>query len=429
MCQSQTLLFKGYALVKYESYKEASRAREGLNNTDILGQQIIKKKATYFSILADETTDTSHVEQLSINIRYVESDSKTIREDFVKFLKVIDLSGEALGKTITELIKQIGLSLMNLRGQGYDGAANMSGKFKGTQAYILKQQLLTTYVHWYSHCLNLVLVKACSVQPVDSPKIIEIFKNENIKHCPNLNSDMLLKLCTTRCVEHHEAFIRFNEMLPDIVSFLEYLIENSDRQILTKINGLYNSILKFDFLLTLQIIIDTMSCTLPLSRKLQSPTFDISEAQSLILSALTVLINQRNENDLKDIFKKSEDMANKFNIEVNISRIANKQRNRLNISSESNTPESYYRISVYYPYLDSLLSEIKYRFETKNTNILNLKGFIPISIVTVLKKRIENLACRYLIWKEKPKDELPSTALETIFLPRMDFYPNIKRLL
>ena len=121
--------------------------------------------------------------------------------------------------------------------------------------------------------------------------------------------------------------------------------------------------------MTLQIIINTLSCTLPLSRKLQSPTFDISEAQSLILSAFTVLTNQRNENDFKDIFKKSEDLSNKFNIEVNISRIANKQRNRLNISSESNTPESYYRISVYYPYLDSLLTEIKHRFETKNTNI------------------------------------------------------------
>ena len=66
--------------------------------------------------------------------------------------------------------------------------------------------------------------------------------------------------------------------------------------------------------MTLQIIINTLSCTLPLSRKLQSPTFDISEEQSLIQSALTVLTNQRNENDFKDIFKKSEDItANKFN--------------------------------------------------------------------------------------------------------------------
>lgn len=133
---------------------------------------------------------------MSISIRYVDFDSKAIREDFVKFLKVIDLSGEALGKTITEVIEHIGLSLTNLRGQGYDGAANMSGKFKGTQAYILKYQPLATYIHCYSHCLNLVLVKACSVQPVrntigivkevtnfirDSPKRIEIFKSKNKK--------------------------------------------------------------------------------------------------------------------------------------------------------------------------------------------------------------------------------------------------------
>ncbi|XP_008190126.1 zinc finger MYM-type protein 1-like [Acyrthosiphon pisum] len=374
------------------------------------------KNATFISavtqndiIQSDETTDTSHVEQLSISIRFVDFDSKTIREDFIKFLKVVDLSGEALGKTISELLEQIGLSLTNLRGQGYDGAANMSGKFKGTQAYISKHQPLATYVH----CLNLVLVKACPVQPVrntigideevinfirDSPKILEIFKSENKKHCPNLNSGILIKLCATRWVEHHEAFIRFNQMLPAIISFLEYMIESFDGQTLTKVNGLYNSILRFDFLLTLQIIINTMNITLPLSRKLQTPTFDISEAQTLIQSALTVLKNQRNENDFKDIFKKSEDLANRFNIEVKISRIANKQRNRLNISSESNTPEN--AALLYTTDLPGTFEELEGELKTWKA-----------------------------IWKEKPVDELPSTAMETIFLPLMNYYPNIKRLL
>lgn len=32
-------------------------------------------------------------------------------------------------------------------------------------------------------------------------------------------------------------------------------------------------------------------------------------------------------------------------------------------------------------------------------------------------------------WKEKLVDELPSTALETIFVSLMNYYPNIKRLL
>jgi len=66
----------------------------------------------------------------------------------------------------------------------------------------------------------------------------------------------------------------------------------------------YNSILRFDFLLTLQIILNAMNITLTLSRIHQTQTFDISETQTLIQSALTVLTNKHNENDLKDIFKK-----------------------------------------------------------------------------------------------------------------------------
>lgn len=36
-----------------------------------------------------------------------------------------------------------------------------------------------------------------------SPKRLEMFNSKLKKHCPTLNSNILLKLCTIRWVEHH----------------------------------------------------------------------------------------------------------------------------------------------------------------------------------------------------------------------------------
>lgn len=135
---------------------------------DVILEKVIEKvkKANWFSVLADETTDAGHSEQMSISVRYVDFESKSVREDFIRFVKVADLTGETLGRTIASTLQKSGLSLSNLRGQGYDGASNMSGNFKGSQAYISELQPIAVYVHCYSHCLNLALVKACDVPTI-----------------------------------------------------------------------------------------------------------------------------------------------------------------------------------------------------------------------------------------------------------------------
>ena len=54
----------------------------------------------------------------------------------------------------------------DIRGQGYDGAGNMAGKLKGVQARITELNDKALYVHCAAHCLNLSIVKACSVKGV-----------------------------------------------------------------------------------------------------------------------------------------------------------------------------------------------------------------------------------------------------------------------
>jgi hypothetical protein len=49
-----------------------------------------------------------------------------------------------------------------LRGQGYDGASNMRGKFNGVHKLIRDENSYDFYVHCFSHQLQLVVVTVSS---------------------------------------------------------------------------------------------------------------------------------------------------------------------------------------------------------------------------------------------------------------------------
>ena len=51
-----------------------------------------------------------------------------------------------------------------MRGQGYNGASNLSSDVAGVQARIKEVAQLATYIHCNSHCLNLVISKICKYE-------------------------------------------------------------------------------------------------------------------------------------------------------------------------------------------------------------------------------------------------------------------------
>jgi len=122
--------------------------------------EINNSSCPIYSVLADEATDCGSIEQMSIVLRYVDSD-KEINERFIKFVKCEGVTGEALAKNVENAMDEIGLSLDNCRGQGYDGASAMSSKSKGVSGRILQKNPKALYVHCSSHRLNLVVAKAC----------------------------------------------------------------------------------------------------------------------------------------------------------------------------------------------------------------------------------------------------------------------------
>ena len=129
-------------------------------------------ESRYFSIIADETTDSSHKEQLCLCVRFVsrENGINRIREEFMKFKSVIDLSAENLANEIMDNLKSKNFDLDYLVGQGYDGASTMSGHVSGVQQRIQEMCPSAIYVHCSSHVLNLVLNSSNEV-----PEIRDMF--------------------------------------------------------------------------------------------------------------------------------------------------------------------------------------------------------------------------------------------------------------
>lgn len=101
-------------------------------NTVMLHKIVTKiNQAKCFSVLADETADIAGIEQVSICAKYVDVDDFTVREDFLQFVSTNDMTGKGSATLILDSLKSFGIEIKYLRGQGYDGAAAMSGKLNG----------------------------------------------------------------------------------------------------------------------------------------------------------------------------------------------------------------------------------------------------------------------------------------------------------
>lgn len=100
--------------------------------------------------------------------KYVDkiNDNIILREDFLKFVPVHDVTGNGLSVTLLNSCKDLKHNLNYLKGQGYDGASAMSGIFQGCATLVSAQYPQAPYVHCSNHSLNLAIGDACSISTV-----------------------------------------------------------------------------------------------------------------------------------------------------------------------------------------------------------------------------------------------------------------------
>ncbi|XP_063219757.1 52 kDa repressor of the inhibitor of the protein kinase-like isoform X1 [Bacillus rossius redtenbacheri] len=417
-------------------------------------------KANYFTVLADETSDVQRIEQFSLCIRYVDPEVTELREDFLSFVPVYDVSGAGLANTIKKNLVSLGLDMNRLRGQGYDGASAMKGEFRGVQAIIAEEYPKALYTHCASHCLNLCLNDSSKIPCIRnsfgimsevcnffraSPHRIHVLKTK-LNSSP-LNHTGLIKYCETRWVERHEAVSLFVNALLHVIEALEH-ITDENKEGSAKAQILHKCVCDFSFIISLKVSEKMLSLTYSLSQCLQSKSIDLATALSQVELVGLKLADMRSNSDeeFENIFKDSLELADVLGVVPAIPRCVGRQKHRENYSA--NSPKEYFRRMSFIPYIEEMSSSLSERFLSHKNIIVGLQCIIPVNVVKSSFSDVETAFNFYAddltntnkvmfkgewdLWKMKwknSKDELPKDAITALKKCEEMLFPNLHILL
>lgn len=284
---------------------------------NIIQDSIVKKvnEAKAFSVLADETMDIGGLKQMSVCVQYMQDDK--VREEFLGYAQVHDLSGWALAKEIIKFLSGVGINQQHLRGQGYDGAAAMSGRLNRVQAAVLEEHPLALFLHCASHCLNLVLCEAATAPDIKNcmstaREICSFFRNSPIRSkiqvdkvgplCPEYQKRRLASLCETRWVERRLHIDNHRAAGTHCCRSPAVGREWSFRQRLSAHMHLLSTS-SSAFLISPHTAAKARALTLPLSKELQAVSINWPSALSYVKEENSALgqMRQKVEHEFKSI--------------------------------------------------------------------------------------------------------------------------------
>lgn len=405
---------------------------------NILANDIVAKanNSECFSILADETNDIAGVEQLSLGVRFpvFEDSILTIYEEFLGFVEIKEFDAESIADAILSKCENLSLKMEYCVGQGYDGCSAMSGKENGVKAIIQRKYPDANFVHCSSHRLNLVVNDSNHVSEIRNSigtikEVIKFFRDSNIRRqlIPSIPT-----LCETRWTERHKTVRLFKKNFKILLENLLEISEGSTKGKQTAYS-LYCAATRPVFILCVFIISKYSQLLEPISVLLQNPQINLIDCQKNIKTLISLLNDEREEFD--SIFKECEDFCHTIDVEINIPRTTARQGHRSNYPTKD--PKEYYKLSLFLPYIDSLISSLNIRFSDENTNIFKYFSLYPDVYKAMTRVQINELLMDIdssgglltegLIWHKMVQENKMSSLEDSLSAAR--FVPKIQAVL
>ena len=349
------------------------------------------KTAGMIGIIADTTPDVSHMDQLTVAARFVDSNDHP-RERLIATVEIKDKTGEGMAKALISTISVREISSDFLKFQTYDSAASMSGIYKGAQqklSELVERRII--YIPCTPHGSNLVIEHGCNASQIvrEMYNILEslyVFFSSSTKRHDELKEKLemtegalqLKNLSKTRWSARPESVKAVWVSYDGICIVLDEIRHSHgkfDSLTISKANGLLLKIKSLDFIVGIMFMKNIMYKTKEMVDILQAEQLDISGALIAMGSTLKILELIKSDTDAQ---KNQLDAALKFaetqgvNGEEEFSRVhrLRKRPKRYDNNPESNTEaEGVTLYSYYCKEMNAVLDTMIFVLNSKYENI------------------------------------------------------------
>ena len=322
------------------------------------------------------------MDQLCFTVRYVLPIGPV--ERFLSFIPMSGHKGADIAEIIFSFLKKNGIEISDCRGQSYDNASNMSGKYIGTQQIVKERCQYFEYCPCCGHSLN--LVDTCTVE--NCPSSCELFfiiqkiyvfyaasTHRWQKQCEMLrkkeNALVVKRVADTRWSARADAVKALVSAYADHIHLLNELAENPDETVECRRDsgGLALHLSKLEtsiLVVTWGTILERMQET---NKMLQKTGLGMNTAVSLLKSLTTFVDNMRERYD--EMERKGQGMCENdaFEDEEETRRRRRRTKHFDEINDEDDDdydqlePRKKFRVESYLPIIDFLVAAMNRRLE------------------------------------------------------------------
>lgn len=128
-------------------------------------------------------------------------------------------------------------------------------------------------------------------------------------------------------------------------------------------NGLLAKLSDSQFIASFQTIRNFFGYMSGLSKKLQGSSLDVLDGYRMVAHVPEVISGLRSDdNEYDSVFHRMEEMAQLTDGVMTVPRQCSRQSQRSNVPASS--AKEYFKRNTYFPYLDSLIQQLDFRFST-----------------------------------------------------------------